>query len=68
MSGYTVTTPTGRYAQTSTGEVLVFDTERNAETYIWDRYYDFREAFTIAPNTVENGRLVGATDLMRFSA
>jgi hypothetical protein len=68
MTGYVVLTPSGRYAQATTGETLVFDTVRTAECYVWDRDYDGRVLWTIAPSTVESGRLVTDNDLMRFSA
>lgn len=67
MTGYVVMLPNGRYAQASTGETLVFDKLRTAETYVWDKDYDGRHDYAIHPNTVENGRLVTDNDLMRFS-
>ena len=66
MTGYVVLTPSGRYAQTTTGETLVFDTVRTAEGYVWDMDYDGRDSWTIAPSAVEDGRLVTDNDLMRF--
>jgi hypothetical protein len=69
MSGYVVLTPRGILAQSSKREPLVFDTLRTAQTYVWGKDYDGRNAWSIyptPPNTVDNGRLVTPTDLMRL--